>query len=340
MNNQNRHTDPEHRYRLPDQVLAALQQEGEEETTRLTEIWDMAGNYYGQEPDDATFQALGVEIWQNLEAALHEETQEQAPKKPHLRLVKAPLRLLKPQPMRWAAIAACIAILIAVGIVFTGGAVSIEAPYGQQLTHELPDGSTLTLNSGTRISYAQSFGEETRHIKLVHGEVFFDVTESDKAFSVQTFNGTVTVLGTSFNVRAWPSDAATDVAVATGTVRMASRQNPEQALILEAGESARLADQEEAPLALDPVNTENALSWQDGSFKFSKHSIGTILDEVERRFDVRIKVSSKSLLDKPFGVLKDNPPGAEEIIRDICELNACQYRTVPGGFEITQSAVE
>ena len=339
MNNLNPHTDPEHRYRFPDEVLAALKQEGDEEAARLTEIWDMAGTYYGQEPDDATFQALGVEIWHNLEAALHQETQEQAPK-PHLRLVKAPLRLLKPQPMRWAAMAACIALLIAVGIIFTDGAVSIEAPYGEQLTHELPDGSTVTLNSGTRISYAQNFGDEARQIKLVHGEVFFDVTKSEKPFSVQTFNGTVTVMGTSFNVRAWPSDAATDVAVASGTVRVAAHQNPEQALILEAGESARLADEENTPVALEPVNTENALSWRNGSFKFSKHSIGTIIDEVERRFDVRIKVSTKSLLEKPIGVLKDNPPGAEEIIRDICELNACQYRTVPGGFEITQAAVE
>ena len=339
MNDLTRHTVPEHRYRLPDEVLAALQQAGDEDPTRLAEIWDMAGNYYGQEPDDATFRELGVEIWQNLEAALHQEMQEQAPK-PHLRLVKAPLRLLKPQPMRWVAIAACIAILLAVGIVFTDQGVSLEAPYGQQLTHELPDGSTLTLNSGTRISYAQSFGKETRQIKLIRGEVFFDVTKSETPFSVQTFNGTVTVLGTSFNVRAWPSDASTDVAVALGTVRVAARHAPEQVLVLEAGESARLTDQNDRPIALAPVNTENALSWRQGSFKFSNHTIGTILDELERRYDKRIKVSPKSLLDKPFGVLIENPLGAEEIIRDICELNACQYRTIPGGYEITQSAVE
>ena len=339
MNDLTRHTAPEHRYRLPDEVLAALQQEGDEDPARLAEIWDMAGNYYGQEPDDATFRELGVEIWQNLEAALHQETQEQA-SKPHLRLVKAPLRLLKPQPMRWAAIAACIAILLAVGIVLTDQGVSLEAPYGQQLTHELPDGSTLTLNSGTRISYAQSFGKETRQIKLIRGEVFFDVTKSETPFSVQTFNGTVTVLGTSFNVRAWPSDATTDVAVALGTVRVAARHAPEQVLVLEAGESARLTDQNNRPIALAPVNTENALSWRQGSFKFSNHTIGTIIDELERRYDKRIKVSPKSLLDKPFGVLIENPLGAEEIIRDICELNACQYRTIPGGYEITQSAVE
>ena len=341
MNNVDPQTNPEHRYHLPPEVFAAVQHEGAEECARLEEVWNLAGNYYGQEPDDATFRGLGVEIWQNLEAALHEETQEHAPK-PYLRLVKAPLRLLKPQPMRWVAVAACIAILVAVGIVFTDQGQRLEAPYGQQLTHELPDGSTVTLNSGAAIRYASDFGEETRQVKLIRGEVFFDVTKSDKPFSVQTFNSTVTVLGTTFNVRAWPSDtdAATDVAVASGTVRLAARHAPEHALILEAGESARLADQNDTPIALDTVNTQNALSWRDGSFKFSNHTLGTVLDELERRFDVRIKVSSNNLLNETVGILIENPLGAEEIIRDICELDVCQYRTVPGGYEITRSAVE
>ena len=85
---------------------------------------------------------------------------------------------------------------------------------------------------------------------------------------------------------------------------------------------------------------QNALSWRAGSFKFSNHSIGTVIDELERRFDVRIKVSLKSLLSEQYGVLIDNPLGAEEIIRDICELNRCQYRTIPGGYEIPHPAAE
>ena len=246
--------------------------------------------------------------------------------------------------MRWVAAAACIVLLVAVGIVFTNQPVSIEAPYGEQLTHTLPDGSMVTLNSGTKISYASTFGDKTRRVKLVRGEVFFDVTKQTEPFSVQTFNSAVTVLGTEFNVRAWPSDfdAATEVTVAEGTVRFAPRRDPAQALILEAGDVARLTRENSAPiaLALNSVNTQNALSWRAGSFKFSNHTVGAVVDELERRFDVRIKVSLNNLLDEPYGVLKDNPLGAEEIIRDICELNNCQYRTVPGGYEIIQPAAE
>lgn len=339
MNNLNHHRPPKHRYRLPSEVSAALQQKSAEEQARLAEMWDLAENYYGDEPDDATFRALGVEIWHNLEAALHQETQEPA-RKPYLRLVKAPLRLITPQTMRWVGIAACIVLLVAVGLVFTNRPVSVEAPYGAQLTHTLPDGSVVTLNSGTRISYASTFGEETRQVKLTRGEVFFEVTKAEQPFSVQTFNGRVTVLGTQFNVRAWSSDvdAATEVAVASGTVRFAPHRHPEQAVILEAGQSARLAHASDAPITLDTVNTPNALSWRAGSFKFSRHAFGTVIDELERRFDVRIQVSPLSLLNEPVGILIENPLGAEEIIRDICEFNGCQYRAIPGGYEITQPA--
>ena len=142
-------------HELPSEVAAALDQESDEERAHLAEAWAVAGNYFGQEPDDATFRALGTEIWQNLETALQQEAQP-APKSP-LRLLKAPLRLIKPQTMRWVAAAACIVLLVAVGIVFTNQPVSIEAPYGEQLTHTLPDGSMVTLNSGTKISYASTF---------------------------------------------------------------------------------------------------------------------------------------------------------------------------------------
>ena len=137
-------------------------------------------------------------------------------------------------------------------------------------------------------------------------------------------------------------EALLEPVVASGTVRFSARRDPTQSLILKAGDAARLARENIAPiaLALDSVNTQNALSWRAGGFKFSDHTVGAVINELERRFDVRIKVTSKSLLNMDHGVLKDNPLGAEEIIRDICELNHCQYRTVPGGYEITQAAAE
>lgn len=341
MNEPYGHPQPQHRYRLPAEVQAALEQEPEEERVRLLEAWDLAAYTLGEEPDEAAFRLLGAEIWQNVEAVLEQEAPVRAAPL-RLRLVKAPLRLVQPRTLRWAALAACIALLIAVGTFYTQQPITVTAAYGDVAYHTLPDGSRLTLNSGTKISYARHFGQDERRIKLVRGEVFFDVTTGEHPFNVQTFNSAVTVLGTQFNVRAWPHDVnpATEVAVAEGTVRMTAHRYPERAVTLEAGQSARLGRQNDTPMTLDAATTENALSWRDGGFKFSGHPLGTVVDEMERRYDVRIKVSSKIPLDTPVALLTDNPLSVEEILRDICEYNAFEYRAVPGGYQITRPAVE
>ena len=160
------------------------------------------------------------------------------------------------------------------------------------------------------------------------------MAKGEHPFSVQTFNGTVMVLGTEFNVRAWPNDIdpVTEVAVASGRVRFMSHRDPEKNVTLEAGQLARLALESDTPKILDETNTENALSWRTGGFKFASHPLGTVVNELERRYNVRINVSSTIPLNTPVGILADNPRSAEEIIRDLCEYNGYEYRAVPAGY--------
>ena len=320
--------DPDPGAPLPREIRAALVLEGHVETARLAEIWNLAGSYYGQEP---RFEAEGAQIWPALEAAI-------APPVPRLRLVTAPWRAAR--PMRYAALAACIAVLLAVGITLSDTAVQVKAPQGEQIAHTLPDGTQLLLNSGTRLRYNKDFNDETRGVRLTRGEVLFDVTSSAKPFRVQTFNSTITVLGTSFSVRAWPSesDASTDVAVREGRVEISSRNAVDNALVLKAGDSARMLDSADAPVTLEAAHTEYALSWHQGGFKFSNHTVRDIMNELERRYNVRIIVRPAHLLNQRIGILLENPTGPEEIIRDICELTECQYRVIPDGFRISQSA--
>ena len=334
------YTDPKHRYRLPSELLASLEQEPEDERALLLEAWDFAEHALGEEPDEAAFRRLGAEIWQNLEATLEEEAPVTTA--PMLRLVRAPLRLVHPRALRWVAAAACIALLIAVGTFYAQKPITVVASYGETTSYTLPDGSTLLLNSGTKISYARHFGEEARQIKLVRGEVAFDVRQGEHPFTVQTFNGMVTVLGTEFNVRAWPRDIdpATEVAVEEGTVQLAALHQSSTAITLEAGQSGHLARQSNAPVALDEAYILNALSWHTGGFKFPDNPLGTVVNELERRYDVRVNVSSKISLDTPVAILNDDPADAEAIIRDICEYKGYEYRAIPGGFLITQPDAE
>lgn len=319
------------RYPIPSDILAAFEAETTEESASLREVWDLTEGYYGQEPEALWYRNTGVAIWQDLQVAMQRETPE---KRSPLRLIISPWKAAR--PMRYAAMAACLALLLAVGVVLSDSSTGIEAPYGEQLVHELPDGSTLRLNSGASISY-DDFGDGNRDIKLTDGEVFFDVTESDTPFRVHTFNGIVTVLGTTFNVRAWSHDmeASTDVSVQTGTVKLASRKNPDNVIVIKAGHAAKLANDANTPVAVEVTEPDQAISWLSGGFKYSNHTIGTIANELERRYDIQIKVTPKEFENVRKGILKENPANAEEIIRDICELS-CVYHSVPGGYVIAQ----
>ena len=84
----------------------------------------------------------------------------------------------------------------------------------------LPDGSTVLLNVGSELSYTVSFGEQSREVTLI-GEGYFDVLrDPSKPFKVLTGRVTTTVLGTAFNVKAYPGQPEIKVTVTRGKVRV------------------------------------------------------------------------------------------------------------------------
>lgn len=277
-------------------------------------IWDMAEGYYGREPDASEFEAMGSEIWASLESAT----------RPRIRRVFFSRQAYL--------LAACIAILMAVSITLLNRSVSIEAPIGPGMTSEvLPDGSILAVNSGSKVNYNKRFGSRNRDLILTRGEIFFDVTEDDIPFRVQTGNMVVEVHGTSFNVRYWPDeiDPTTSVLVTSGIVSVHPKSAPEQRRELRAGESAslrlghNLVDFSPAP---DLAEVEKP-SWTLGHFKFSNMALGDVMAEIERRFGVTIHIEDDSgdLERLPIGILKESPVSANEIIDDVCALH-CNYR--------------
>lgn len=88
----------------------------------------------------------------------------------------------------------------------------------------LPDGSTVLLNEGSKLSYATSFGKKVRQVNLV-GEGYFDVQhDQSRPFIVVTGNIKTTVLGTTFNVRAYPGQREIKVSVTSGKVQVGDDQ--------------------------------------------------------------------------------------------------------------------
>ena len=92
-------------------------------------------------------------------------------------------------------------------------------PYGKTSEVLLPDGTKVFLNAGSRLVYPENFTGKTREVFLV-GEAFFDVSHDQKhPFIVQVSDLRVKVLGTRFNVSAYPSDNVIETVLAEGKVR-------------------------------------------------------------------------------------------------------------------------
>ncbi|MEZ4700483.1 MAG: FecR domain-containing protein [Rhodothermales bacterium] len=306
---------------LPADVQAWLQAHPEESGNELEQVWRMAGGAQGPAPapDDARFA--------DLRAAVLAETR--TPR------TAAPDRTPRPAPrMRRIWIAASLVALVALGVAIGLRPVTLSAPARERLAATLPDGSRVELNSGSRLTYRRSFGWRARRVEI-DGEGFFEVVHDDTPFTVTTFNGHVTVLGTRFNVRAWPGEdhAETTVVLQDGRVRFSARARPDAPVVLAPGQMSRLAGTDE-PTAPEPIDVDQRISWRDGGMTFIDQPIGAVLDEIERRFATRVAASPASLRQVRISLVLNDVQDAEQVLAAIARVRGYSYRKTGDGYLI------
>lgn len=108
----------------------------------------------------------------------------------------------------------------------------ISTRNGSRTKIELPDGSSVWLNAGSKLEYDKSFGNETRNVYLT-GEAYFDVVRNpERPFIVNTGSAKVKVLGTAFNIRCYPDDKKIETSLIHGSVEVTLNNNPEKKWIL------------------------------------------------------------------------------------------------------------
>lgn len=148
----------------------------------------------------------------------------------------------------------------------------------------LPDGSVITLNENSTLAYQTNLNEaDTRQVRL-QGEAYFDIERRpEQAFKIATDRAEVSVLGTSFNVRAFAEEREMEVEVTSGLVAVRSLANNEEvrleakeAVVLDAND--HLVEQE-APLL-------NRQAWRTGKLNFRKTSIVEALNVLSRYYGV------------------------------------------------------
>ncbi len=164
-------------------------------------------------------------------------------------------------------------------------------PNGQKSKIHLPDGSTVSLNSGSSIEYTTDFNSRERVVHLT-GEAFFEVKKIlDKPFKVIAGGVVTTALGTSFDVRAFPNAERVYVSLVTGKVSVA---NLDSVTVTEGWESILIPGEQliyHLPTKVTskgPFDFRNMINWKDGVLYFEDTELKEVVATLERWFDANI----------------------------------------------------
>lgn len=164
-------------------------------------------------------------------------------------------------------------------------------------TLTLPDGTLVSLNASTRMDYPGKFGKNTREV-TIEGEAFFEVKPNkEKPFIIHAGNAQIKVLGTSFNVCAYPSAKSVEVIVKTGKVQVlnkASETKQNNELILNPGEKGTLVLSSNALLKTTNQNP-NFIAWKTHDLIFRATSLGEVISNLENVYKVNIRLDDPKL---------------------------------------------
>jgi ferric-dicitrate binding protein FerR (iron transport regulator) len=189
----------------------------------------------------------------------------------------------------------------------------------------LPDGTKVWLNAGSLLSYdSNMLRKDTREVSL-SGEAFFDVAkDKDRCFIIHTDKIAIRVLGTSFNVRAYPRDKITETTLMGGSIELTVNNKPYQKIILKPKEKFALIDdsqddapparhsadrsaaaspplreklvvQEVMPIHLDDKEYVKEISWVEDEFVFQNETLEELAPKMERWFSVSMEIGNSEI---------------------------------------------
>ncbi len=214
-------------------------------------------------------------------------------------------------------------------------ATEIIAPLGSRTHVVLPDGSSLWLNAGSKISYGADYGTNKRKVVLT-GEAFFDVVSNrEKPFEVFTADLVVRALGTRFNVKAYPDENTVTATLEQGKIDVRLIGRKEKSIELQPNENIiyhkttakieknatvteqnmRLPNKSNLVQVEIQKNVKTALftSWKEDKWIIESEPLASLVPKLERRYNMRIIFQDDELKKYKFsGTIRNET--AEQIL--------------------------
>lgn len=202
--------------------------------------------------------------------------------------------------------------------------VSVTAPLGAIKEILLPDSSRVWLKSGSSLRYASTYGTEYRKLELVEGEAFFSVQQDpQRPFLVTTGKLQTKVLGTAFNIQAYPDRPTIQVWVEHGRVAVTDSMQ----VLRELGKGERLAwNRYSGKVELDSLVWEPALAWQQGVLLLQSASFAELKHQLKEFYGVELAARNNNIRHLQFTAKFFIRTPVRDIVATLAAVHGLQFK--------------
>ena len=229
-------------------------------------------------------------------------------------------------------IAAILIVIISIGVVYFNFSknhkktVTTLSAQNVKKENVLPDGSETSLDSGSKIEYAENFNSNTRELKLT-GSAYFKVTPNkDKPFIINCENAIIKVVGTSFNVKTDSINNEIIVSVISGTVEISCSAKTSEKILVTKNEEGRVNIKTNEILKSKITDT-NFLSWKTGVLEFEDTPLKDALKIIGNYYKKNVVISNDSI--NRFRLTSTyNNQQLEQVLSEIQMLTKIKFKIV------------
>ena len=201
--------------------------------------------------------------------------------------------------------------------------IEMKVPMGSTLSLRLPDGTQVSLNGGSTLSYPQSFGLKDRKVNLT-GEAYFAIVHhTDQPIEILTSKMTVRDIGTKLNITNYPEDNQAKVVIDEGSVELKTG-NDTQTSIIVAGQEAIIDKQSGRISIVSKQYDGNA--WSKGELIFHNTTVADIAKRLERTYNIDISIHHPATANKRFyGTFSTREQSYTDILQALKETGTLRY---------------
>ena len=266
-------------------------------------------------PSDKKMEIIEETIWENLSNTI-----------PEINKPKSNLSLKKQKATykRVKTIVAAASIVLIIGFasfqIFKSKATTYTTLAGNKQTITLKDGSIVHLNASSILEVPSEFTETTRTVTLI-GEAYFEVVkDSIHPFIIETKNSITTVLGTKFNLSAFPNQK-TILTLNEGKVSFMDKSKlVENELILLPNQQGVLVRD---TLKMNTVNAKFYNSWLESNLFFND-DLQSVFNVIQRTYDVKITSNNQELLSRNYRGYHEKS-SLEDVLRELSFVMKFNY---------------